>query len=101
MDQALCMRIVPLSTDFVLRELETHEYGYDYAQTVRELSHAGFTYAAIAQFCGYSSRNSIHQILSGTEPFHGAGERLYAMYVEVFARKPPQKAHSNGRVTQP
>ena len=86
MGNMMCMQIVPLD-----RELSSSEYGFDYAQTVREINHASeWSYARIAQYLGYKSKATVGEIVAGdTVPDHPRGEKLYILYVEMFNRKPP------------
>ena len=63
--------------------------GFDYSQAVLELR-AVVSYERIAEYCGYESKSAIGEIAkSGRIPTHPAGEALYALYVEIFAKKPP------------
>lgn len=89
----LSIEVMPID-----RELQPEEVGFDYAQAVREVNHAGWSYARIANFCGYRSRQSITNLLDGDVPSHLQGERLYILYVEVIGRKPPpRKVNQNGQ----
>jgi len=80
------MLCIPVPLD---RELEPGEFGFDYARTVLEINHNGWSYERIADYLGYSSKATISGILSGAVPDHPRGEKLYILYVEMFDRKPP------------
>lgn len=71
------------------REPPLHEQvGFDYAQAVREI-HRLLTYDEIAERIGYDSKGSISRILDGAVPKHVQGEAIWALYIELFGRKPP------------
>jgi len=61
--------------------------GYDYKAALTRLNTI-YTYAEIAEYCGYESANSIYKILQGSIPSHPAGEAIYIMYLEHFKQKP-------------
>lgn len=74
--------------------------GYDYAQTILELSHR-MTYDQIARAVGYKNKSSVHMILDGSVPSHDRGEALWVLYQETFGRKPPHTAvQAKGRSKQ-
>lgn len=64
--------------------------GFDYAAAVREL-HRYLTYDQIAEYCGYESKRSILNVLTGAIPDHPKGEAIYILFVEMFRMKPPQR----------
>lgn len=86
-----------LNPEFVLRELEPEESGFDYglalAEVLRHLS-----YDEAAGFLGYKSKGSITKILDGEIPMHPQGERLYILYVELFGHKPPLRVSHSERI---
>lgn len=77
-----------LKPDFILRELEPSEAGFDYGLAMAHiLQH--LSQREVAGFLGYKSKSSIVEILSGQIPQHPQGERLYILYFEMFGEKPP------------
>lgn len=62
--------------------------GFDYARAILDLRNR-LTYEHIAEYCGYESKASIAAIADGAVPSHPSGEALYALYMEVFNKKPP------------
>lgn len=82
-----------LRPEFVLRELEPDECGFDYGLAMAEvLQH--LSQREVAGFLGYKSNASVIEILSGHIPMHPQGERLYILYVEMFGAKPPLRGRS-------
>lgn len=74
--------------------------GFDYANAVLELRgikspYGVLTYDRIAEICGYESKSSIAEILTGHIPPHPQGEALYILYVETLHRKPPAKVRQS------
>lgn len=66
--------------------------GFDYAQTILELR-SRISYERIAEYCGYENKGSIAAVVEGAIPLHPAGEALYALYLEIFGRKPPMRTN--------
>lgn len=79
-----------MTPQITIRLLLPNEYGYNYAQAIREINHAGWSYESIADWIGYESRTTISRILNnGAIPSHPEGEKLFILYFELFHRKPP------------
>ena len=71
--------------------------GFNYAQALRDLLKK-LTYADIAQRVGYNSTGSLTEILGrGRSPSHRHGEAIWALYLEVFGKKPPLTIQENAR----
>lgn len=66
------------------------EAGFDYVHTILALREH-YSYASIAEYCGYEGRASISYMLNGGVPSHPQGEALYILYFETFGKKPPVK----------
>ena len=62
--------------------------GYDYVAAIREINEV-MTYTEMCRALGYGSPQSISKILDGAIPSHTHGEALYALYRDLFDRKPP------------
>ena len=70
-------------------ELPLYEQvGFDYVATIRELLQK-LTYGEIVHRVGYSSVGSISAVLKGNTPSHKHGEALWALYVQMYGKKPP------------
>jgi hypothetical protein len=63
--------------------------GFDYAATVLALRRHGFVDDDIAAACSVG-KSSPGSWVSGHEPGHAAGERLYILYVETFSERDEQ-----------
>lgn len=62
--------------------------GFDYAAALREMLQR-LTYEELAFKIGYGSAGSLGGVLKGMTPSHRHGEAIWALYVEMFGRKPP------------
>lgn len=73
--------------------------GFDYSRALLELRNV-YTYAKIAEFCGYAQAAQIGHLIRGHIPNHPRGEAIYALYLETFNRKPPmaEAQRAGGRV---
>lgn len=76
-------------------EIPLHELvGFDYANALIEL-HSQLTYEQLAEALGYESKSTILKLLSGSVPSHIHGEAIWALYVQMFGKKPPLKSSPN------
>ena len=62
--------------------------GFNYALALREILNV-LTYEELAYRIGYSSTGGITAVLKGRVPSHKHGEAIWALYLELFHRKPP------------
>lgn len=72
------------------------QVGYDYKQAIRDLLKK-LTYEELALRIGYSSTGSVTAVLKGRTPSHTHGEALWALYLEVYGKKPPLNVRINAR----
>ena len=62
--------------------------GFDYVAALREILNQ-LTYEECAYRVGYSSTGGVTAVLKGRVPSHKHGEAIWALYLELFDRKPP------------
>lgn len=62
--------------------------GFDYISALREILKR-LTYEEAAYRLGYSSTGGVTAVLKGRVPSHKHGEAIWALYLELFNRKPP------------
>ena len=66
--------------------------GFDYVEALRALLQR-MTYEEVAHSLGYRSTGPLGAIVKrGHVPSHQHGEALWALYVQMFGRKPPMTA---------
>ena len=69
--------------------LPLHEQvGFDYMQATKDLL-TKMSRMELSDRVGYASAGSIHALLKGRTPSHIHGEAIWALYIEVFGKKPP------------
>lgn len=69
--------------------LPLHEQvGFDYVKATTELL-TKMSRMDLSDRIGYASAGSIHSLLKGRTPSHIHGEAIWALYLEVFGKKPP------------
>ena len=72
-----------------MSELPLHEQvGFDYAKALLDIRNQ-LTYRQIAEALGYHSTAAIQKILDGSTPSHIQGEAIWALYMQMFGKKPP------------
>ena len=64
------------------------QVGFDYVKAILDLR-SQLTYGQIAEAVGYFDGSSISRLLEGSVPSHRHGEAIWALYVQMFGRKPP------------
>ena len=64
------------------------QVGFDYSRAILELRKQ-LTYRQIAEAVGYNSIHAIEKIIAGTTPSHIRGEAIWALYLQMFNKKPP------------
>lgn len=62
--------------------------GFDYVAALRDILKR-MTYEELAFRIGYSSTGGITAVLKGRVPSHRHGEAIWALYLELYGRKPP------------
>lgn len=62
--------------------------GFDYAQAMKDLLKR-LTHMEIAYRIGYQSTGSVTAVVKGVIPSHKHGEALWALYLDVYGKKPP------------
>lgn len=62
--------------------------GFNYSLALLEILR-NQTYEEIAAYLGYESVGAIGKIINGAIPSHPVGEALFALYLDIFGKKPP------------
>lgn len=62
--------------------------GFDYAQALIDIR-GHMTYDQIADVCGFVDKAAVARVVNGKIPRHPQGEAIWAVYLEIFGRKPP------------